>query len=90
MPSEGPTGLGAGRDRAVPAYERLQERSRRFVESAATSEALSYLAGARRRAAGLHGSLESGTCPFPSFLRAPYMKVARSPVTAGSSQRDPV
>ena len=35
--SEGPTELGAGRDRAVPAYERLQERSRRFVESAATS-----------------------------------------------------
>ena len=62
------------------------------MESAATSEALSYLAGARRRAAGVHGSLESGTCPFPSLLlRAPYMEVARSPLTgAGGSQRDPV
>ena len=89
MPSEGPTELGAGRDRAVPAYERLQERSRRFVESTSTPVALSYLAGARGRAVGVRGSLKSGMCPFPSLpLRAPYMKVTRSSLTAG--WRDPV
>ena len=45
LPSEGPTGLGAGHDRAVPAYERLQERAGGLWCPPPLSEILSCLSG---------------------------------------------
>ena len=45
--SEGSSLLGAGCDCAAPAYERLQERSRRSMALTTTPEALSYVARPR-------------------------------------------